>query len=164
MSRSSWGKCLPPPFLFTHLSRRGYNLLGHHHHLLFCFVGLQNGSYRRPVRRKKRRDRGKELSENKCRMARTESSCSRAAAAHSENFTYNADLVSLAPLRDLMHSYYKAVTLCKVDKRKLQFPGLCVSQLRDNWPGYNLDLFCYPAHYSGDLDCVFIPHGVIMDR
>ncbi|XP_029688172.1 phosphoribosyltransferase domain-containing protein 1b [Takifugu rubripes] len=36
--------------------------------------------------------------------------------------------------------------------------------LTDNWPGYSLDLFCYPAHYSGDLDCVFIPHGMIMDR
>ncbi|XP_053484539.1 phosphoribosyltransferase domain-containing protein 1b isoform X2 [Ictalurus furcatus] len=34
----------------------------------------------------------------------------------------------------------------------------------DNWPGYRLDLFTYPAHYSGDLDCVYIPHGVIMDR
>lgn len=42
--------------------------------------------------------------------------------------------------------------------------GVGSSQLRDNWPGYSLDLFCYPAHYTGDLDCVFIPHGVIMDR
>ncbi|XP_054451972.1 phosphoribosyltransferase domain-containing protein 1b isoform X2 [Anoplopoma fimbria] len=36
--------------------------------------------------------------------------------------------------------------------------------MNDDWPGYSLDLFSYPAHYSGDLDCVFIPHGVIMDR
>ncbi|KAM8850751.1 phosphoribosyltransferase domain-containing protein 1b isoform 2-T2 [Spinachia spinachia] len=35
--------------------------------------------------------------------------------------------------------------------------------IKDEWPGYALDLFSYPAHYSGDLDCVFIPHGVIMD-
>uniref|UniRef100_A0A8B9L8E2 Phosphoribosyl transferase domain containing 1 n=1 Tax=Astyanax mexicanus TaxID=7994 RepID=A0A8B9L8E2_ASTMX len=34
----------------------------------------------------------------------------------------------------------------------------------DNWPGYPLDLFTFPEHYSGDLDCVYIPHGVIMDR
>ncbi|XP_046708261.1 phosphoribosyltransferase domain-containing protein 1b isoform X2 [Silurus meridionalis] len=34
----------------------------------------------------------------------------------------------------------------------------------DDWPGYCLDLFTYPKHYSGDLDCVYIPHGVIMDR
>uniref|UniRef100_A0A8C6WNT5 Phosphoribosyl transferase domain containing 1 n=1 Tax=Neogobius melanostomus TaxID=47308 RepID=A0A8C6WNT5_9GOBI len=34
----------------------------------------------------------------------------------------------------------------------------------DDWPGYSLDLFSYPAHYAGDLDCVIIPHGVIMDR
>nr|XP_019959688.1 PREDICTED: hypoxanthine-guanine phosphoribosyltransferase-like [Paralichthys olivaceus] len=39
--------------------------------------------------------------------------------------------------------------------------GIVIS---DDWPGYSLDLFSYPAHYSGDLDCVIIPHGVIMDR
>lgn len=36
--------------------------------------------------------------------------------------------------------------------------------IEDDWPGYSLDLFSYPAHYAGDLDCVIIPHGVIMDR
>uniref|UniRef100_A0A146YLB1 Phosphoribosyl transferase domain containing 1b n=1 Tax=Fundulus heteroclitus TaxID=8078 RepID=A0A146YLB1_FUNHE len=36
--------------------------------------------------------------------------------------------------------------------------------INDDWPGYSLDLFSYPAHYSGDLDSVIIPHGVIMDR
>ncbi|XP_027876814.1 phosphoribosyltransferase domain-containing protein 1b [Xiphophorus couchianus] len=36
--------------------------------------------------------------------------------------------------------------------------------INDDWPGYSLDLFNYPTHYSGDLDCVIIPHGVIMDR
>ncbi|KAJ8278092.1 hypothetical protein GJAV_G00083730 [Gymnothorax javanicus] len=34
----------------------------------------------------------------------------------------------------------------------------------DDWPGYNLDLFTYPEHYCGDLESVYIPHGVIMDR
>ncbi|XP_047668820.1 phosphoribosyltransferase domain-containing protein 1b isoform X1 [Tachysurus fulvidraco] len=34
----------------------------------------------------------------------------------------------------------------------------------DDWPGYSPDLFTYPKHYSGDLDSVYIPHGVIMDR
>uniref|UniRef100_A0A3P8WMY7 Phosphoribosyltransferase domain-containing protein 1 n=1 Tax=Cynoglossus semilaevis TaxID=244447 RepID=A0A3P8WMY7_CYNSE len=38
---------------------------------------------------------------------------------------------------------------------------VCIS---DDWPGYSLDLFSYPAHYSGDLNSVIIPHGVIMDR
>lgn len=51
--------------------------------------------------------------------------------------------------------------------RKLQH-NVCLDpfsfQINDDWPGYSLDLFSYPAHYSGDLDCVFIPHGVIMDR
>lgn len=37
-------------------------------------------------------------------------------------------------------------------------------QINDAWPGYSLDLFSYPAHYSEDLECVYIPHGVIMDR
>ncbi|XP_058499933.1 phosphoribosyltransferase domain-containing protein 1b [Solea solea] len=34
----------------------------------------------------------------------------------------------------------------------------------DDWPGYSVDLFSHPAHYSGDLDSVIVPHGVIMDR
>ncbi|TRY66105.1 hypothetical protein DNTS_035593 [Danionella cerebrum] len=34
----------------------------------------------------------------------------------------------------------------------------------DEWPGYPLELFSLPEHYSEDLDCVYIPHGVIMDR
>nr|XP_042133955.1 phosphoribosyltransferase domain-containing protein 1 isoform X2 [Peromyscus maniculatus bairdii] len=34
----------------------------------------------------------------------------------------------------------------------------------DNWPGYDLDLFTYPQHYYGDLECVLIPHGIIVDR
>uniref|UniRef100_A0A8C2FQR5 Un-named sa821 n=1 Tax=Cyprinus carpio TaxID=7962 RepID=A0A8C2FQR5_CYPCA len=27
-----------------------------------------------------------------------------------------------------------------------------------------LELFNYPEHYRGDLECVYIPHGVIMNR
>ncbi|KAJ1100263.1 hypothetical protein NDU88_005350 [Pleurodeles waltl] len=34
----------------------------------------------------------------------------------------------------------------------------------DDWPGYKLDLFVLPQHYCEDLKCVYIPHGVIMDR
>ncbi|KAG5850447.1 hypothetical protein ANANG_G00082540 [Anguilla anguilla] len=36
--------------------------------------------------------------------------------------------------------------------------------IEDDWPGYSLDLFTYPEHYYGDLESVYIPHGVIMDR
>ncbi|KAJ8396789.1 hypothetical protein AAFF_G00013880 [Aldrovandia affinis] len=36
--------------------------------------------------------------------------------------------------------------------------------IEDDWPGYSLDLFTYPEHYCGDLESVYIPHGVIMDR
>ncbi|TKC43765.1 hypothetical protein EI555_018838 [Monodon monoceros] len=51
------------------------------------------------------------------------------------------------------------------------FPGLLTLQLsyKDSWryddePGYDLDLFCRPNHYAEDLEKVFIPHGLIMDR
>ncbi|CAN0358297.1 unnamed protein product, partial [Lampetra fluviatilis] len=34
----------------------------------------------------------------------------------------------------------------------------------DTDPGYDLCKFCIPTHYMDDLDRVFIPHGLIMDR
>lgn len=40
----------------------------------------------------------------------------------------------------------------------------CALQIPDDWPGYPLDLFTSPEHYCEDLECVYIPHGVIMDR
>uniref|UniRef100_A0A8C3B292 Phosphoribosyl transferase domain containing 1a n=1 Tax=Cyclopterus lumpus TaxID=8103 RepID=A0A8C3B292_CYCLU len=39
-----------------------------------------------------------------------------------------------------------------------------LSQIEDDWPGHRLDLFTYPEHYREDVDSVYIPHGVIMDR
>ncbi|KAM9839266.1 hypoxanthine-guanine phosphoribosyltransferase [Aulostomus maculatus] len=36
--------------------------------------------------------------------------------------------------------------------------------INDDWPGYSLDLFTYPEHYHDDIDSVYIPHGVIMNR
>ncbi|CAO2580397.1 Hypoxanthine-guanine phosphoribosyltransferase, partial [Lemmus lemmus] len=36
--------------------------------------------------------------------------------------------------------------------------------ISDDEPGYDLDLFCIPNHYAKDLEKVFIPHGLIMDR
>ncbi|XP_054622053.1 phosphoribosyltransferase domain-containing protein 1 [Dunckerocampus dactyliophorus] len=36
--------------------------------------------------------------------------------------------------------------------------------IKDDWPGYSLDLFTYPEHYHDDIDSVYIPHGVVMDR
>ncbi|XP_072362109.1 hypoxanthine-guanine phosphoribosyltransferase isoform X2 [Scyliorhinus torazame] len=36
--------------------------------------------------------------------------------------------------------------------------------ITDDEQGYGLDLFCIPKHYSNDLERVFIPHGLIMDR
>ena len=40
-------------------------------------------------------------------------------------------------------------------------PSVVIS---DDEPGYDLDLFCIPNHYAKDLEKVFIPHGLIMDR
>ena len=37
-------------------------------------------------------------------------------------------------------------------------------QISDDEPGYDLNLFCIPNHYAEDLEKVFIPHGLIMDR
>uniref|UniRef100_A0A8C2FQK7 Un-named sa821 n=1 Tax=Cyprinus carpio TaxID=7962 RepID=A0A8C2FQK7_CYPCA len=45
------------------------------------------------------------------------------------------------------------------DQRKE--PGVVI---KDGWSGYSLELFNYPEHYRGDLECVYIPHGVIMNR
>ncbi|XP_016298858.1 phosphoribosyltransferase domain-containing protein 1-like [Sinocyclocheilus anshuiensis] len=45
------------------------------------------------------------------------------------------------------------------DQRKE--PGVVI---KDGWSGYSLELFNYPEHYRGDLECVYIPHGVIMNK
>ncbi|XP_005534673.1 PREDICTED: hypoxanthine-guanine phosphoribosyltransferase-like, partial [Pseudopodoces humilis] len=36
--------------------------------------------------------------------------------------------------------------------------------MRDEDSGYNKNLFCIPKHYEEDLERVFIPHGLILDR
>ncbi|XP_029384864.1 hypoxanthine-guanine phosphoribosyltransferase-like [Echeneis naucrates] len=36
--------------------------------------------------------------------------------------------------------------------------------IKDDWPGHCLDLFTYPEHYHEDIESVYIPHGVIMNR
>ncbi|XP_075960040.1 hypoxanthine-guanine phosphoribosyltransferase [Anarhichas minor] len=36
--------------------------------------------------------------------------------------------------------------------------------ISDEEQGYDLDLFCIPKHYATDLDRVYIPHGLILDR
>uniref|UniRef100_A0A8D2ZZQ6 Phosphoribosyltransferase domain-containing protein n=1 Tax=Scophthalmus maximus TaxID=52904 RepID=A0A8D2ZZQ6_SCOMX len=36
--------------------------------------------------------------------------------------------------------------------------------IKDDWPGHSLDLFTYPEHYHEDMESVYIPHGVIMNR
>uniref|UniRef100_A0A3B4WR60 Hypoxanthine phosphoribosyltransferase 1 n=1 Tax=Seriola lalandi dorsalis TaxID=1841481 RepID=A0A3B4WR60_SERLL len=37
-------------------------------------------------------------------------------------------------------------------------------QISDEEQGYDLDLFCIPKHYAADLERVYIPHGLILDR
>ncbi|KAL4648279.1 hypoxanthine-guanine phosphoribosyltransferase-like [Arapaima gigas] len=39
--------------------------------------------------------------------------------------------------------------------------GIVIS---DEEQGYDLDLFCIPNHYINDLQRVYIPHGLILDR
>ncbi|XP_075903684.1 phosphoribosyltransferase domain-containing protein 1 isoform X2 [Nelusetta ayraudi] len=36
--------------------------------------------------------------------------------------------------------------------------------IKDEWLGHSLDLFTYPEHYQEDIESVYIPHGVIMNR
>uniref|UniRef100_A0A3B5LWV3 Hypoxanthine phosphoribosyltransferase n=1 Tax=Xiphophorus couchianus TaxID=32473 RepID=A0A3B5LWV3_9TELE len=36
--------------------------------------------------------------------------------------------------------------------------------ISDEEQGYDLDLFCIPKHYAADLEKVYIPHGLILDR
>uniref|UniRef100_A0A8C9W2D6 Hypoxanthine phosphoribosyltransferase n=1 Tax=Scleropages formosus TaxID=113540 RepID=A0A8C9W2D6_SCLFO len=40
----------------------------------------------------------------------------------------------------------------------------CWFQISDEEQGYDLDLFCIPKHYVNDLERVYIPHGLILDR
>uniref|UniRef100_A0AAY5EKW4 Hypoxanthine phosphoribosyltransferase n=1 Tax=Electrophorus electricus TaxID=8005 RepID=A0AAY5EKW4_ELEEL len=47
---------------------------------------------------------------------------------------------------------------------KLSFKIICVFQISDEEQGYDLDLFCIPKHYADDLERVYIPHGLILDR
>jgi len=37
-------------------------------------------------------------------------------------------------------------------------------KIADDSPGYELDMFCIPKHYEGDLESVLIPSGLINDR
>ncbi|XP_053268647.1 phosphoribosyltransferase domain-containing protein 1 [Pleuronectes platessa] len=36
--------------------------------------------------------------------------------------------------------------------------------IKDDWAGHSLDLFTYPQHYHEDIESIYIPHGVIMNR
>uniref|UniRef100_A0A8C9LAF6 Hypoxanthine-guanine phosphoribosyltransferase n=1 Tax=Pavo cristatus TaxID=9049 RepID=A0A8C9LAF6_PAVCR len=40
----------------------------------------------------------------------------------------------------------------------------CGLQIKDEDSGYNKNLFCIPKHYEEDIERVFIPHGLILDR
>ncbi|TRZ07812.1 hypothetical protein HGM15179_019294, partial [Zosterops borbonicus] len=42
-------------------------------------------------------------------------------------------------------------------------PSPCIV-IGDDEQGYDLELFCIPKHYADDLEKVYIPHGLIMDR
>ncbi|XP_025914423.1 hypoxanthine-guanine phosphoribosyltransferase-like [Apteryx mantelli] len=40
----------------------------------------------------------------------------------------------------------------------------CGLQIKDEESSYNKNLFCIPKHYEEDLERVFIPHGLVLDR
>ncbi|XP_031470864.1 hypoxanthine-guanine phosphoribosyltransferase-like isoform X2 [Phasianus colchicus] len=40
----------------------------------------------------------------------------------------------------------------------------CGLQIKDEDSGYNKNLFCIPKHYEEDIERVYIPHGLILDR
>uniref|UniRef100_A0A452T2J6 Hypoxanthine phosphoribosyltransferase n=1 Tax=Ursus maritimus TaxID=29073 RepID=A0A452T2J6_URSMA len=50
------------------------------------------------------------------------------------------------------------------DKFERKCPEFGLAGIRDDWPGYDLNLFTYPQHYYGELEYVLIPHGIIVDR
>ncbi|KAM6322866.1 hypoxanthine-guanine phosphoribosyltransferase [Podargus strigoides] len=49
-------------------------------------------------------------------------------------------------------------------RRLLRSSMPCCAHIGDDEQGYDLDLFCIPKHYADDLEKVYIPHGLIMDR
>ncbi|XP_028425799.1 phosphoribosyltransferase domain-containing protein 1 [Perca flavescens] len=51
-----------------------------------------------------------------------------------------------------------------IASHEADYPLSGLSQIKDDWPGYSLDLFTYPEHYHEDIESVYIPHGVIMNR
>ncbi|XP_020935162.1 hypoxanthine-guanine phosphoribosyltransferase isoform X1 [Sus scrofa] len=65
-------------------------------------------------------------------------------------------MAACKPREETSNETYFAATLI------LDFPASIT--ISDDEPGYDLDLFCIPNHYAEDLEKVFIPHGLIMDR
>lgn len=51
-----------------------------------------------------------------------------------------------------------------INLRLLTLLGHVLFQISDDEQGYDLDLFCIPKHYASDLEKVYIPHGLILDR
>lgn len=56
------------------------------------------------------------------------------------------------------------VVRCHMSSGSRTFSKPFSHQIKDDWPGYSLDLFTYPEHYHEDIESVYIPHGVIMNR
>lgn len=70
----------------------------------------------------------------------------------SESHSSSAEFANTREISPLVHAY-------------LINPVRCPStQISDEEQGYDLDLFCIPKHYASDLERVYIPHGLILDR
>lgn len=63
---------------------------------------------------------------------------------------------------------YQMIAPCAVlgNTPEVLLTPLChvLFQISDEEQGYDLDLFCIPKHYASDLERVYIPHGLILDR
>uniref|UniRef100_A0A4W6FQ35 Hypoxanthine-guanine phosphoribosyltransferase n=1 Tax=Lates calcarifer TaxID=8187 RepID=A0A4W6FQ35_LATCA len=52
----------------------------------------------------------------------------------------------------------------ETDTRSQRSAYVTQETISDEEQGYDLDLFCIPKHYAADLERVYIPHGLILDR
>lgn len=132
----------------------------------FCVCGKQHGTHRRPIRGKQRRDCGNLIRKTEC-LTRQEKVYSFIDAHLHElgcrQLFAPCRFTGISHVSLILHRL-QLCRRCQTSCVTLYLCSFVSSQINDDWPGYRLDLFSYPAHYTGDLDCVIVPHGVIMDR
>ncbi|XP_016053503.1 PREDICTED: hypoxanthine-guanine phosphoribosyltransferase [Miniopterus natalensis] len=91
---------------------------------------------------------------------------------HSVDFWYNFNTRKLLKVLDIWYlNFSDRLKFLTYKSNQVFIPcnaliktAIFLFQISDDEPGYDLDLFCIPNHYAEDLEKVFIPHGLIMDR